>query len=120
MNFKKFVLILISFCLFFNVSIGSDWNLEQSNHTFKVSPFLKISQIKKSNILIDFDIETSVEEVLEEETDSDDGEFSYLVYSHFEISFDSIKRNQEKLFSNHENKISLKLPLFIKFRNLRL
>ena len=82
--------------------------------------FLKISQIKKSNILIDFDFETSAEETLQEETDSDDGEFIYLLYSPFEFSFDSFVRKQKSSFSQIEPRNSLKLPLFIKFRNLRL
>ncbi len=95
-------------------------NFEFTHHSSKESSFFKISQIKKSNILIDFDFETSAEETLQEETDSDDGEINHIVYSPFEFSFDSFLCNQKLNFSEKETRSSLKLPLFIKFRNLRL
>lgn len=119
-SLQKFFLILISFCLFFNVAIGRTWNFDFTHHSSKESSFLKTSQIKKSNILIDFDFETSAEEGFQEETDSDDGEFNYLVSSPFEFSFDYFKRKQKSCFSQMELRNSLKVPLFIKFRNLRL
>ena len=119
-SFQKFFLILVSFCLFFNITIGRTVNFEFTNRSSKESSFIKISQIKKSNILVDFEFETSAEEGLQEETDPDDGEFNYLIYSPFEFSFDSFLCNQKLQFSDNETRSVLKLPLFIKFQNLRL
>lgn len=119
-TFQRFLLIVISFCLFFNVSKGKPLNFDFTHHSSKKSSFLEIPQIKKSSILIDYNLETIAGEGLQEETDSDDGDFNYIVYSPLEFSFGSIVSNRKLSFSHTETWNSLKIPLFIKFRNLRL
>lgn len=68
-RFPKLILILISFCLFFNVSLSKTRNLGDITHRTKTNSFFLKNEIKKSNIPIDLNFETLTEEAFQEETD---------------------------------------------------
>ncbi len=118
--FQKFFLILVTFCLFFNVTLSRTWNADFTQNPSEENSFLKYTHLKKSNIFIDFDIDKSIEESLQEESDTDDTEFNCIACNPFEFSFDSFINNQKLLFLVNQSRSTLKLPLFLKFQNLRL
>lgn len=119
-SFQRIVLISVSLCLFLNVSFARTFNSGFKNQLKKNASLLHVTKLKKSNLLLDFDIETFAEEALQEESDSDNAEFNLNYHSPFEFSFDSFVNDQNIRFSTNEPKHVLKLPLFIQFRNLRL
>lgn len=68
-RFQKLVLILVSFCLLFNVALSKTRNLGDITNRTKSYSFFQNNEIKKSNILFDLDFETLTEEAFQEETD---------------------------------------------------
>ena len=119
-SFQRFVLLLVSLCLFFNVALGLTLNLGSKSQVSKKVSSLQMTNIKKSNNLLDYDIETLAEELLEEESDSENIDFNCLIYRPFEYSFNSLINGQKIRLLANESGDLLKVPLFIQYRNIRL
>lgn len=122
MKVSKLVLFFLSICLFFNVAFGRIFSSDFNNNTSKKSGFLEIKDVKKSNLFLEFDLETISEETLEEESDSesDNISFDYQFFKKFDRFHKFIEnlKNQGFLI---KKLIRLKRPpLFVIFRNLRL
>ena len=117
---RRFILLLVSLCLFFNVTFAGALNLGSKSFSHKKSTSLQITNVKKTTILVDYDIETIAEEALQEETDTDNIHFDYVLFKTFDFSIDSIIFGKNIHFKNVKQADLYKLPLFIRYRNFRL
>ena len=119
-RFQKFVLLLFSLCLFINVTIAKTLGPSIRSHSSIKLSSLKITDVLKTSILSDFDIETDAEEMLEEESDNENVEFNFIQYQFVKFSLNyninslNIQYLDDRLFSSQQ------LPLLIQFRNIRL
>lgn len=119
-SFQRFILILASLCLFFDVTFARTISYTFKTQTTSKSSSFNITHLKKSNILSVFDIDADAEEGLEEETDSEDIPYDYLGYHRIEFSFSKLINKQKVEYLDKRLFSSEKIPLFIQFRNIRL
>ncbi len=119
-RFRRYTLLLVSFCLFINVTLSGVLNLGYKSFSLKKSTLVQITNVKKTNILVDYDVETIAEEALQEETDSDDIQFNYIIFKSFDYSFDTYNLGSKANIFFLDKTEFYKLPLFIRYQNFRL
>lgn len=117
---RKLILLFVSLCLFINVTYVGFLNNDLKNFSNKKSSLFQITNVKKTNFIVDFDVETIAEEALQEETDSDNIQFNFLFFNPFDFSFDSLNDGTKVKIAYLKKSDNCKLPLFIRYQNFRL
>ena len=117
--FKRFFLIFISICLFFNSAVAGLLTGENRNHSKRGSKEIKFFGTDTKTVDSDFELETIAEE-LEEELDGDDDFLdSFDIIANEIHQLVHVQFSNSNLLEQHENRRS-KIPFFILFRNFRL